>query len=125
MEAIRASFCIAVSDFSPKDLSYTLLRGNSPIGSGKVIDLGRYLVTNGFLDFHIQLSVTQPDKYSLQIQDTSYSIQNRRGSARVTATFDLRNNDKNPPTLVSFNILDGNEYTDIISSTGQAKIRFG
>ncbi|MEW6510840.1 MAG: S8 family serine peptidase [Bacteroidota bacterium] len=124
LEPFVPLFASQFHDFSPKDPYYKVLQGYVVIDSGSVIDHLHDLVTDGYRDSRVQIFIPQSNLYSLLMRDTGYTVQGRRGSSLVKATFDLRNADRNPPVLVSFNILDGDEFTDFIPEDRPAKMRF-
>jgi subtilisin family serine protease len=111
-------------DSSPKNLHYSLFRNGQLVESDDVINKKFDLVTEGFYDFHFRIPVNISGKYTLQIQDTNYSIRGRQGKALMKATFDLSKIDKNPPTIHSLNVIENGEFTDNVEVGQNASIQF-
>ncbi len=62
--------------------------------------------------------------YTMQITDNHYQLAGAPGMSRVIAGFNLTKADKNPPNLISFQILANNELANVLTATSANKIRF-
>lgn len=115
-----------LQDFSPQpDLSFTIYDGNGNIvKSGKFGDFFISGIKNNLYDYYSQISLPSSGKYTLQVVDSSYTIQNHKGKMTVTAVANTQEVDKNPPSMKSFNILTNGEFTDLVSIEQPSGIQF-
>lgn len=101
-------------------LPYRLYQG------GALIESGEIPAASG--------SWTQPDRayislassgaYTLVITYDQYWVADQPGQARVVADFDTRRGDKNPPTLISLNVLCGGETRGIVPPSTTSEVKF-
>lgn len=109
-----------MGDFKPNtNLSYELYQEGELIKSGIFESAG----STGFGPFYESIPVS-PGAYTLKVPYSHYYIGNQQGNALMTATFDTQGTDKNPPYLMSLNILADGEVTDTIAASGSNEIKF-
>ena len=65
-----------------------------------------------------------PGTYSLTVSSDEYWIQDQPGRAQVVAEFDTTRADKDPPTMLTLNILYGGETTTLLPPSSACDIRF-
>lgn len=65
-----------------------------------------------------------PDRYRLEIEDDQNEIVSLKAKTTLMAEFDLRNNDKNPPNILSYQILSGNILSNSLHGDSSNTIRF-
>jgi hypothetical protein len=65
----------------------------------------------------------QPGEYTIHVKDDFNQISNLKGFSEVNASFDLNKVDKNPPNIVSFQLLSGKKITHKFYNNSNNKIR--
>jgi Secretion system C-terminal sorting domain len=63
------------------------------------------------------------DKYKFVISDYPNEVAGIPSLTKVTAEFDLRENDKNPPNILSFQIISNNTLTNILNPDKENQVR--
>jgi hypothetical protein len=93
---------------------------------GSLIQSGTLPAKDGLWAAGAPLTITlaASGAYTLVVNYDQYSSGDRQGQARVVADFDTTRADKNPPTLLSLNILSGGETTDRLDPGATAEVRF-
>jgi hypothetical protein len=118
-------FKFQLQDNVPQELQFNLYDENSKlIKSGDVNNFSVFEIINGFYNFSFLLPVQNPDKYTLEISDTNYTVFGRGGKGLLRATMDTRLQDKNPPSMRSLNIIANNQFTDFVKLNQAGKIQF-
>jgi hypothetical protein len=78
-----------------------------------------------YLDRSLAVPLTHgAGRYTLEVTDSSSWVLQRKGVARVLLGFDTRLSDKNPPSMVTLNVLADSEYADQILPGQHGEIRF-
>jgi len=72
----------------------------------------------------LNIDLPSPGAYSLTITYDQYWIYDQPGQARVMADFDTTCPDKDPPTLLSLNVLYDGETTDLVPPSATSEVRF-
>ena len=80
------------------------------------------LVSSGELASNIPLPTA--GAYTMTVPYPFYAIESEPGVARLTVGFDTTQADKNPPYLLSLNVIADNRMTDIVTTTDRAEVRF-
>lgn len=89
------------------------------ISSDSGIIIEKEILTETFLSF---LASYNPDslrftvlskKYTVEIMNDKSEVFHRHAYTKATAEFDLRNEDKNPPNMTSFQLLSNNQITSV------------
>lgn len=65
-----------------------------------------------------------PGKYIINVNNAFNQIRNIKGISEVNASFDLSKTDKNPPNIISFQLLYSKEITHKFYNNSNNKIRF-
>ncbi|MCX6152108.1 MAG: T9SS type A sorting domain-containing protein [Ignavibacteriales bacterium] len=65
-----------------------------------------------------------PDKYKVVVMNDKSEVAHKPAITKATAVFDLRNEDKNPPNMILFQILSGDRINNIITPATKNTIRF-
>lgn len=106
------------------NISYKLYHNNSLIKQGHFPPWSPApLIFLGFNPDSLTLPVS-PGSYKINIIDNHYQLAGEPGISRAIAGFDLTKPDKNPPNLISFQILAQKELRNIISSHTRNIVRF-
>lgn len=111
-------------DVSPRELYFSLFRGAQLVKTGNVRDKYILLITNGYYDRRFRIPAPLPGQYTLEIVDTNYAVQGRKGRGIMRATFDRDASDNNPPSMSSLNILTGADFSDLLHAPYQAAVQF-
>lgn len=104
------------------DLRYELLsEAGERIDEGLLVDRSRDDAEAGTV---AAVPVGAARRYTLVLQDSSYTVAGRQGRVSVRATMDLRLEDKNPPAMTALNVMADGEYTDWIPLSEAGAIQF-
>ena len=91
------------------DVDYRLFRNNLLIKKGNFPTWSPApLLFIGFNPDSLTIPVPTDSSYEIIITDNHYQLDGQEGISRVNAQFDLTQNDKDPPNIVLFQILDPN-----------------
>ncbi len=120
-------FLSQAMDYEPQRVSYWLSDS-----SGKVIGSGtsynhflEETVGTQWLDRSLAMWLPKPGCYCLKVWDPASYVGAVQGAAFVLLTVDTRGQDKNPPSMTSFNIIGpDSEYTDHVALGGDAHVEF-
>jgi len=105
-------------------IEYTIIRDNRIIQSGFFnLLFGQPFLTGGFNPDEMTIPI-QPAEYTIYIKNDFNQIGNKEGYSDVTASFNLNKTDKNPPNILSFQLLSGKEITNKFYNNSNNKIRF-
>jgi|GEM_PF-480996 len=116
-----------LQDASPKFLRFSLFDANNTnIQNGYLTDyLTRETHDNGICEWLTRIWLPSPaGVYTLEIPDTNYTIQGKRGNALMRATMNTQLADKNPPSMKTLNIFANGEFTDVVTPNQTGDIRF-
>jgi hypothetical protein len=105
-------------------IEYKLYEDDTLISSGLFnLLFGPYALRFGFNPDDLTIPI-QPAKYLINIKDNFCDVDGLIGYSEVNASFDLNKLDKNPPNIISFQILNGKSITHKFYSNFSNKIRF-
>ena len=116
-------------DASPKsELTYRLINAQNQLADEKILNQNiltetKSIGVNSFYDYKIGIPITQ-GIYSIEISDNNSLVNGIAGKSKIIATMDTRLQDKNPPSMISFNVLTDNEYSDVLANDQVGQIQF-
>ncbi len=93
-----------------RNLISILAENGSPLSTGFDTDSLKFAVSS--------------DSYKVKIKDIHSEVAGKNAITKITATFDLQKEDRNPPYLDYFQILSGKEITNILKPNNDNIIRF-
>ncbi len=110
------------------ELTYKLFNDqNSLIKTGlilnNIIESAKSIDGELYKDYLVSIPVTQ-GKYSIEISDENTIVKGSAAKTKIVAVMDTRQNDKNPPAMISFNIVAGNQYSDFLGSDINGRVEF-
>jgi len=101
------------------DLPYELYHNGTVVDSGTLQrGSGDWQPTDSEL-----IPLASADAYSLSVVYDHYWVNGQRGTAHVVSEFDTRKEDRNPPTVLSLQILNNSETTDSLPAGANAEVR--
>ena len=93
------------------NLPYELYQSGRQVGSGTIT--------------RSPISLGTPGAYTMTVPYTHYYVKDRPGTARATIGFDTSSTlDKNPPYLLSLNVLAGDRMVESLAPSDAGEIRF-
>ncbi len=105
-------------------IEYKIFQNSIIINSGLFDLLFRPGVLRlGFNPEDLTISI-DPGKYIVNVKNKFNEVAGSQGYSEVNASFDLNQTDKNPPNIVSFQILSGKEITHKFYNNINKKVRF-
>jgi subtilisin family serine protease len=109
-------FTFQINDyaFNSLDVSYELYRGETLIEKKPI---QTYAGAQ-------QVRLTEPGVYTLKVPFTNYYVGSIQGKAVMSATFDTRKSDKDPPYMTSLSIRSDGEMTNQIDPAKPLEVRF-
>ena len=114
-------FLNQLQDFAPHpNLPYELYRDGAVVATGDLEGAGEF---PGFNTSSIVSIPATSGDYVLKVFNDLYRVNGQRGMATVTASFDTRLDDRNPPTLLSMQVLSSSgEPTARLAPTAQGRV---
>lgn len=100
------------------ELAYQLYR------EGELIQTGELPAADSAGYYALETELPEPSGYSFQTSYPYYYIFERPGVASLTATFDTRISDKNPPILLSLNVLFDSIPANSLPVIAENKVTF-
>ncbi len=105
-------------------IEYKIFQDSTIINSG-LFDLlyGPTGLRQGFNSDDMTIPM-QPGNYIINVKDNFNEVAGLKGYSEVNASFNLNQVDKNPPNIVSFQMLSGKEITHNFYNNSNNKVRF-
>lgn len=106
------------------DIEYVIFRQDSIVKQGNLPPaIAQPDMVLGFDQDSLTIPMS-PDAYKIEVTNHHHELAGRAGISQVTASFDLRAADRNPPNMILFQMLSNRRLVDIIDPAQPAEVRF-